>query len=323
MALPKVYNAGTITVALGETAVAGTGTAWLNTVKQYDVLRKNGLAVSVASVEANGALTLSEPSPWDLEDATYEIAITYDGPEFQLKTREVIAQLNELAALGIQPNAFGTGSDRDQFDSRKKGFIFLDLGDPWTLYAKASDDDADWSDGQTIEGAPGANGLIGEWKGMWSAGAFDALDAVSHEGSSYIANTPTEEAPPHADWDIVAAKGLDGWSPLLAGEADGARRVLKLTGYVGGEGDEPTDHVGEYLKADGTFTATIGDAMDIRGPAGANGEGTVASVVEGTGISVDATDPTQPIVGLSTTTQTTINSKVDMGGAIAAALIFG
>jgi len=118
-------------------------------------------------------------------------------------------------------------------------------------------------------------------------------------------------------------QGEKGWAPQIVGEADGSRRVLKFSGYVGGAGSAPTANVGEYLKADGTFTATIGDAMDIRGAPGANGSGTVADVIEGTGITVDATDPTQPIVGLSAGTVSTINSKISMGGAIAAALIMG
>lgn len=88
-----------------------------------------------------------------------------------------------------------------------------------------------------------------------------------------------------ADWSDAAyfsgPTGGKGWSPQLVAESDGARRVLKLAGYVGGEGAEPTDNVGEYLKADGTFTATIGDAVDIRGEGfvfrGAYGNGTTYS----------------------------------------------
>lgn len=85
-----------------------------------------------------------------------------------------------------------------------------------------------------------------------------------------------------ADWSDAAyfsgPTGGKGWSPQLVAESDGERRVLKLAGYVGGEGTEPTANVGEYLKADGTFTATIGDAVDIRGEGfvfrGAYGSGT-------------------------------------------------
>lgn len=85
------------------------------------------------------------------------------------------------------------------------------------------------------------------------------------------------------NWAVVAwytgprgIQGYKGWSPQLVAVADGARRVLRLTGYVGGEGAAPTANVGDYLKADGTFTSVIGDAVDFRGvagPAGANGGG--------------------------------------------------
>lgn len=110
------------------------------------------------------------------------------------------------------------------------------------------------------------------------------------------------------DWQLVAVytgpkgdtgnQGDKGWSPQLVIVSDGARRVFQLAGYVGGAGTTPTANVGEYLKGDGTFTATIGDAVDVRGPAGLNGAGTVASVEPGTGILVDNTDPTAPVVSV-------------------------
>jgi hypothetical protein len=144
--------------------------------------------------------------------------------------------------------------------------------------------------------------------------------------------------------------GQKGWSPQLVAEADGARRVIKLAGYVGGEGVPPTDNVGQYLKADGTWTGTIGDAVDFRGEGfsfkgaysgvtsyaegdvarengsswialqpttgnapptlpttsnaywallaqkGNDGAGTIVSLVEGDGISIDNTDPANPVI---------------------------
>lgn len=110
------------------------------------------------------------------------------------------------------------------------------------------------------------------------------------------------------DWELVALytgpqgdtgdQGDKGWSPQIVVVEDGTRRVHQIAGYVGGEGTAPTANVGEYLKGDGTFTATIGDAADVRGPAGLNGSGTVASVEAGTGIAVDNTDPTAPEVSI-------------------------
>lgn len=67
--------------------------------------------------------------------------------------------------------------------------------------------------------------------------------------------------------------GERGWTPQFAVVSDSARRVLQLTGYTGGEGTAPTEHVGEYVGASG-YTAVIGNAVDIRGATGASGAGT-------------------------------------------------
>lgn len=61
-------------------------------------------------------------------------------------------------------------------------------------------------------GSPGANGADGtpQWQGPWSAGTYAAGEAVSHGGSSFVANTTTTQEPPHSDWDVLAAKGDSG-----------------------------------------------------------------------------------------------------------------
>lgn len=70
--------------------------------------------------------------------------------------------------------------------------------------------------------------------------------------------------------DILVA-GNNGWSPVFSVESDSARRVLKVVDWTGGAGTAPDD--GVYVGASG-FVAAIGDAVDIRGAAGANGTGT-------------------------------------------------
>ncbi len=106
-------------------------------------------------------------------------------------------------------------------------------------------------------------------------------------------------------WQVVAVytgpkgdkgdQGNQGWAPQLVIVADGARRVWKLAGYIGGDGIPPTAHVGEFLKGDGTWTATIAQAADVRGP---GGTGTVGAVGNGVGIDVDSSDPTEPVISL-------------------------
>lgn len=77
-----------------------------------------------------------------------------------------------------------------------------------------------------------------------------------------------------ADWGpAVPFQGPDGdrgWSPVFAVVNDGARRVLRLVDYVGGEGTEPTEGINQYVSSGG-LTGTIGSATDIRGPQGAAG----------------------------------------------------
>lgn len=51
-----------------------------------------------------------------------------------------------------------------------------------------------------------------EWQGTWSAGTYQANDAVEKDGTSYIATTTTTETPSvtATDWDVLALKGTDG-----------------------------------------------------------------------------------------------------------------
>jgi hypothetical protein len=59
-------------------------------------------------------------------------------------------------------------------------------------------------------GPAGPEGLV--WRGAWnSATAYAVDDAVSFNGSSYIAvNSNTNSQPPSADWNTLAAKGDSG-----------------------------------------------------------------------------------------------------------------
>lgn len=95
---------------------------------------------------------------------------------------------------------------------------------------------------------------------------FAVLVSDIGDGSSAIYSKKSNAT---ADWSAPAPysgpTGAKGWSPDIVSETDGERRVLKLAGYVGGEGTAPTANVGKYFKADGTWTDTIGDAADFRG----------------------------------------------------------
>lgn len=50
---------------------------------------------------------------------------------------------------------------------------------------------------------------------------------------------------PKADPDLTGPSGPNGWTPLLAGEADGTRTLLKVIDWTGGKGTKPgTGYVG-------------------------------------------------------------------------------
>lgn len=63
--------------------------------------------------------------------------------------------------------------------------------------------------------------------------------------------------------------GLNGYSPILAIESDGERRVFVVIGWLGGSGEAPA--AGLYVGASG-LVEDIAQAVDVRGPAG-SGEG--------------------------------------------------
>ena len=66
---------------------------------------------------------------------------------------------------------------------------------------------------------------------------------------------------------LRVCQGFNGWSPRLAVVADGARSVLKLVGWTGGQGNPPPSNL--YLGAIG-YVTDIEDAIDIRGATGAS-----------------------------------------------------
>ncbi|WP_449395597.1 hypothetical protein [Devosia riboflavina] len=305
--MTEPYGVGTVSVANGGATVTGTSTFWVGKVRKNDLFTvpAQGLFARVtADPTENDELSINGWPGDALVDADYEIISTYIAVDTASRTRELLLGLSLIDPnYDVQVN---TLPDRAAFDDKlgptptARGFAVLvsDDGDGAAIYSKLSNATADWSERAAYSG-------------------------------------PT---------------GNEGWSPQLVAEADGERRVLKLAGYVGGEGIEPTDNVGEYLKADGTFTATIGDAVDIRGEGfvfrggygsgtayakndvvrdagsswialqatngnapptlpttsnaywellaqkGNDGAGTIVSLVAGSGITIDATDPNNPVI---------------------------
>lgn len=125
-------------------------------------------------------------------------------------------------------------------------------------------------------GPPGSQGNAGtalNWVGPWVAGSYAQNDAVSYLGSSYVAIVATSNAPPHADWDLVASKGSTGSTG-----ATGATGAAGATGATGPTG--PTGLTGP--------TGATG-ATGPTGPTGATGAPGGVTTFEGrAGIVVSA-----------------------------------
>lgn len=167
MTLPKTYSTGTVSVANGATTVTGVGTAWLSAVAADDVFRRAGLTVRIASVDSDTQITLAEDWPGTtLSGSAYEIAIVYDGPEFQLKSRQIWDELT-TASVVTKSGAFtiSVGDNRSLFlcDASSAAFTAgivsaATAGENFTVSIKKTDSSSnaitiDPSGAETIDGA--------------------------------------------------------------------------------------------------------------------------------------------------------------------------
>lgn len=105
---------------------------------------------------------------------------------------------------------------------------------------------------------------------------------------------------------VPGPQGDKGWSPLLATETDGARRVLRLVDWTGGAGTKPTVPSNNYLGSAGLTTLAL--ATDIRGPQGVAGttpSNQVTTDTTQTGLTGDKTSSGSWTVRRITATDTT------------------
>ena len=133
------------------------------------------------------------------------------------------------------------------------------------------------------------------------------------------------------DTGNTGAAGNNGWSPLLASEVDGERRVLKVVDYIGGTGTKPTVPTNNYI---GTIGFTdLANAVDFRGATGATGATGAAAnaftniaVTGQTTVSAEQASDTLTLVGAGSITITTdpvTDSIVFTGTATAPVNTFG
>lgn len=93
----------------------------------------------------------------------------------------------------------------------------------------------------------------------------DRVDALEATNANLVAVLSGLQGTLQAAVD--AGQGPQGWSPEFAIVADGDRFVLQVDDWINGGSGTTKPDVGEYLGATG-LVSDIGDAIDIRGPAG-------------------------------------------------------
>lgn len=165
-------------------------------------------------------------------------------------------------------------------------------------------------------GAPGANGQDGtpQWQGAWSAGTYEAGEAVSHGGSSYVANTATSQEPPGGDWDVLAAKGDAG--------SGGASAWGDLTGTLSDQTDLQNALDAKADVSSLAAVATSGDYGDLDnlpslGTAAAANTGDFATSAQGA-LADTALQPGDELTDLASTGATAGHvPKADGSGGIA------
>ena len=199
----STYHAGSISVAAGGLAVAGTLTAFLSQVKSGDTLMKgDGFAV-VESVPSNTSLTLA--LPWNgtmlSNEADYRILRTGIGwastAEINTRLTAIVAALE--AGIGFKPDATGTLTDRAANNAAAKGFIFVRTDVvPFQIYIKASATSGDWAGPTSMQGNPGTPGAPG-------ATTADVLAALGVPSITVSTSDPTGSAPENAIWLKVPA----------------------------------------------------------------------------------------------------------------------
>jgi hypothetical protein len=113
--------------------------------------------------------------------------------------------------------------------------------------------------------------------GKWQAGEYEALDVVSINGDSYIANRATREKPSRSakDWTLLAARGAGGGGSNINSLTDltGTPAAGQLLIGNGGDFQLNTLTAGSNV----TITNTPG-GIEIAATGGGGGSGTVTSV---------------------------------------------
>ncbi|WP_354042548.1 hypothetical protein [Devosia sp. UYZn731] len=232
----------------------------------------------VASVEANGTLTLAAPWPGTALTAdAYEIRYVGIIERSTAQTRLVLEQLGQVSAyFDIQVDDTAARLALESADNPLRSnyrVLVSNIGDGSSaIYSKASGAYGNWTDPAPYsgpkgdEGDPGPQGSRGlTWRGNYNPVTTYAVDdGVQDNGSSWRALIPsTGNAPPtlptisNAWWQLVARKGTDG-----TGTGDVVGPAVAVDGRLAAA-DGTTGKLIKFLttaQATAALDAMVGDA---------------------------------------------------------------
>lgn len=254
MALPTWYDTGTVSVANGSALVTGTGTLWAGDAIMpgdlfCDLAQPLVPPQRIASVEANGELTLAAPWPGtSLTDDAYEIRYVGIIERSTAQTRRVLEELGEVTAwadIMVESDADRLALETPTSPLRANYRVLV--ADVGTIWAKATSAYEDWIGPVEFKGDTGETGAIGPRgvtpKGNYSdATAYVEGDAVLDNGSTWVALVSTTgNAPPvlptesNSWWHLLARKGTDGTGTgdVVGPASSVANRVAKFSGTTG------------------------------------------------------------------------------------------
>lgn len=214
----------------------------------------------------------------------------------QAETRQTIAELRtEVATLKLDlhnlqkadhqrvaetVSSLKDGSPGPQGERGEKGEAGIDgkAGEP----GRDGLDGADGSAGPAGErgekgmpGVDGKDGAPGKFVGLkaWARGIHYESELVTHDGATYCAQRDTAEAPPHSDWALVAACGMDAPVGEVCGLHDPSKtyRKFDLVAFNGAEWRAKKDDPGP-LPGEGWQLSSKQGERGNKGERGERGE---------------------------------------------------
>jgi hypothetical protein len=269
------------TLTLFKVAKAGDGFRFIGDNVVYEIADDPSENETLTLINAYEGTTKS--------DAAFEI-IPYsprrqDTPRLYQRVDLLLSQISTLVTTTGKP-ADSYGADGTLAIDKSARLMYLKTDGAWDSgtslggpgYGGESTDEATIGTGEQVTfGIPSGFAYVagsrvraiavGSSPLAWMEGPLDEYDG----GTLSLTPDKSQGAGTFSDWlfTIVGEPGHDAWTPVLAIESDGERRVQKVSDWTGGSDAKPA--TGKYVGSDG-FVDTKAEAADIRGDAGDDGD---------------------------------------------------